>query len=175
MTVACMSSLSQAATFGTTSVGGNSGTTSRQFCVRYAPPESGTITSMSVYGALNGGNIGVAIYSDVNSLPNTLLAQDTATSATNAVAQWYTNPISLQVTNGRNYFLCFWADAVFTYYYNNVNGTAADGSIGATWESWPGTFTLNSTDVRTVSIYATYTPASSKARITNAKLSNIKL
>lgn len=87
---------------GTTSQGTQSAASGYVYYYRNEALATGDIVEVQVYSTAST-NVRVAIYSDVSTLPNTLLAESASTPVT--ANEWNVIPISLSVTQGTFYWL----------------------------------------------------------------------
>lgn len=143
-------------TFGTTSIGGSTGTTSRIACKAHVAPANGTVSSMSWYGS-GSSDLGTAIYADSGGAPAGLLASSSNTTPVTD-AGWYTVNIAHAITSGTTYWLCFWSNGTLTYNFAAGANMYVSVSTSGSAFTWEDPYLSNGTSARTPSIYATYTP-----------------
>ena len=159
------------ATFGKTAIGGTNasrGGDTATAC-RFTLSENGTVSQMSWYGARSAGNanMAVAIYSDSGGNPNALLATSSAVAINSATPQWWNFTISVALSTG-DYHLVFLTDASVEMYYDTVSGLSDVDNTGVTYPTFPEPFSVDATQDREVSIYATYTTGSPSASASNS-------
>lgn len=125
--------------------------------------ESGTVTSISAYRDIQTGTSagGVAIYNDLTSSPNALLAQDTGDQTITTTAQWLTWTISSSIS-AATYWLAFAQSVTNARMYRDTGavGDILKQETAFTFENWQDPENEDTTVTnRLYSIYATYTAA----------------
>lgn len=159
---------------GTTSVGSitDTGNGHGITCNRYGSTESGVISTMSV----NVGNVdpadkafSLAIYSDLNANPSSLLGRATGVLTANS---WNTLRLSAPVTAGGLYWLCYNSSTANSAYNNmrNTSGNARAVYKTQSYGTWPASFGIVANRwTANYSIYATFgsstTPPTSTATV----------
>jgi hypothetical protein len=123
---------------------------------RYQAPQTGTITSVSMYIQTADAPVCFAVYSDLNGQPDQLLGQSSYVTTTGN--SWVTAPVSVPVTAGQNYWLTVMCTSMVYWNYGFDAGAAAGNGVEtstASYSSSYGAFTL--WGPATFSMYATYT------------------
>lgn len=147
------------ATFGYTSIGASeySMATGFVYATKFACPENGAVTAISLYcaGNTDGAKYKTAIYTDNAGSPNTLLATSDEVACTN-VYGWKTFSISTAVS-ATDYWLAFESEA--TAWYKGDLGATSNYDVNI-YPALPDPFTSDGSENRKTSIYATYTTSS---------------
>jgi hypothetical protein len=101
--------------------------TDQLYMARFQATATGTLNSLKVFTAVAAHKCKLAIYSESNSLPSTLLA---ATGEITTVFGWNTGSISnVTITSGTYYWIAIAADANFNYQNQSTGGTYRNKSI----------------------------------------------
>lgn len=166
------------ATFGKTAIGGSTSTRGGNTVTgsKFTLSDSATVTQMSWYGANAGVNTNavVGIYTNSAGAPGTLLGTSSATAINSATPQWWTFTISLALSPG-DYWLCFLPQGTVDYYWDNVANASVVDNSGVTYPTFSSPFSVDATQSREVSIYATYTAATSLIKaLSSVAQANIK-
>ena len=146
------------AAFGYTSIGTYTDRTpagDKDSC-RYQAPQSGTISSISMYIQTGGAKIIYGVYSDLNGQPNQLLAQSSSVSTGNGNS-WITAPVSVNVVAGQYYWLTILSTSTVSWNYGWGGLSAGNGKDTSSLSSTYGAFTLWSN--AKFSMYANYLTA----------------
>jgi hypothetical protein len=158
-------------TFGNTAVG----TLTNYFATdrdasRFQLIENGVLQSVTAYFKNSGFNAKVAVYSDSNGSPSTLIAQSNAETVTSSGWKIFTIP-KTPLTQGY-YWLC-----VVSSSSSSTGTMTASSTTSHVWKAntysgdYPSTFGSLSGNEKTVtSIYATYIPANSQTPTTSPTL-----
>ena len=139
---------------GSTSPGGSSGTYTGITAVQIAVPQSGRLSSLSIYWTTGGGvNFFLGLYSDSSGKPSTLLA---SSAMSTSQALWNKLPIVSGPTLGAgNYWVAVQNQSGVAGNYNA--GGAGAWNNGATWTgALPATFPFASSGAFQYSMYATF-------------------
>lgn len=158
--------VSTAATLGKTTVGASTDTHNSNWinASRFTMGTSGgAVSSMSVnvgaVAAAPNNAFQVAIYTDNNNSPSTLVAQ--SASGTLTANSWNTIPISATLAANTAYWLAYNTNGT-TLSVNNLRyssgGSSAWTNSSVAFGTWPATFGTSTKASLTFSIYATYTP-----------------
>lgn len=148
-------------TFGYDSAGSSYNTSEYGRALYAQAGGDGTITSVSYYVNIASGTYtsGAAIYSgsDSNLSGNTLLQAGNNNVTVDTTAAWYSDTLSLGITNGTYYFLAHWGNAARRQYYDSTTRIAYYLTRSASnFPNWLTTADAIST-ANDPSIYATYT------------------
>jgi len=145
-------------TLGNTEVFASTTTGTGRRAMPYTFAEAGEIQSISIYHGGGTGNLLLGVYSDLNSLPSSLLGAS-AQTAVSSTAGWQTvelaSPVS--VSAGQTIWLSWvFQNSVVVRY---TSGTPGRAQSSATWTAgMPASFGSSSTAGNKYSIYCTYTP-----------------
>jgi len=144
------------ATFGNTIVGPYTDRTpvGDKDSVMYQAPETGTMTSISMYIQTGGALVRYAVYTDLNGQPDQLIAQSQIVQTTEN--SWVTAPIEAHIEAGQNYWLTVASNKMIYWNYdfgalagNGKQTTATSSQTYGEFIPW---------GIAKFSIYATYTP-----------------
>lgn len=147
-------------TIGTLSWGVNAAGNEINF-VRVVASSSGILQDINIYGGGSGGSgtMALAVYSDNNNSPGTMLTSSTVSFDT--TIKWRTVSISLNIDSGFTYWLAFWAHTTnfSTSYALAGLSKVEDYTTGNTsiWPNWPNNALATSFFARAFPIYANYT------------------
>lgn len=154
-------------TFGYTKQGGHSsigGTYRLSYASLTDPRTAATgdaVTDLSVFSRINTGGNGtapLAVYDCSGTTPSNQIGTANATVTT--TPGWFSASLSVSLSAGTKYVPAFQWDGPDNraYYWDSVGGTARSYGIS---DSLPNPWNLSLTDGYAVSVYATYTVASS--------------
>lgn len=145
-------------TFGYSTVGASYTFSGSPRGTKFTAPENGEIVSITNYAYVGGSTaLGAALYSDSSGTATSLLAEDSGNESVTTVG-WYTMNVSYSMTGSTAYWLCRWLNnAAGRYYYDTGDTDQLDFCSGATFETWPTTWSSGGKLARKMSIYATYT------------------
>jgi hypothetical protein len=101
---------------GNQNIGSTSSSTALRSGQRFAVADNGYITSVTIYHAGTGSQLIVAVYTDNNNAPGTLISRSTIRTA-NSAAGWQTVPldVSAPITQGTYIWLA--------WFFQNAPGT----------------------------------------------------
>jgi hypothetical protein len=158
---------SSAATFGYSQVGPYTDRTppgDKGSC-RYKAPQTGTITSVSMYIQTGNAQVRFGVYSDQNGQPSQLLAQSSYVSTGNG-NNWITTPLTTPIVGGQYYWLTILSNSIVYWSFNTggSDASAGNGKDQSSLSSSYGSFT--SWGHSMFSIYATYTTSTSSSSYT---------
>lgn len=145
-------------TVGNTTVFGSNSTSANRRAMPYTMPETGIISSISMYHQGGSGDMILAVYDGTSSAPGSRIATTSATPVSSSTG-WQTINLtsSVTVTGGSTIWLAW-------VYESNPGIAYSSGSPGraqasATWSGgMPSSFGSSSTANYLYSIYATYAP-----------------
>jgi hypothetical protein len=165
-----VSTVSAASTFGfgNHQIGGASNSTfGGLFLSNFTAPNNlGNITQIQVYMATGGAACQAVIYSDINGVPVTLLAQSSPVNVPGTEGEWVTFDINYTGIPAFTYWIGVLFEGAATYYYGqSTNGTALYSSSGAMNATLcpSGTATMGDT----LCVFAVYTPISTGGQGSN--------
>lgn len=143
-------------TFGYTTQGGTTVTSSGIKSTQATPATSGTITKMTIYQSrATSDSLAAAIYDDDGTThPGPVDAVDSG-NTTYQVAGWYDVNVSYAVTAGVLYWISHQSTSGVHYYDAAPANTAH--TINTAFDSWPNLSGAGSFEARMYSQYATYT------------------
>lgn len=155
-------------TFGYTSIGGTSASSSQAVACKFtAPGENGDISTISVYSSTASGTQaeGAAIYSDSAGSASAKLVEDSGNATATTTPAWLDITVTYSFTAGVVYWLARFANSVLYYY--DTGSTNQQNRKTATFETWPDPFAASAVADRVVSIYATYAASGGSSSRTN--------